>query len=31
MPTDPALWVMVWGTRKIPLPITVPMTMEIAA
>ncbi len=31
MPTVPALCVMVCGTRKIPLPITVPITMETAA
>ena len=27
----PARWIMVFGTRKMPLPITVPTTMEAAA
>src|ERR1035441_2946140 len=30
-PTVPRCWIMVLGTRKIPLPITVPTTMDAAA
>src|SRR3954447_1710352 len=29
--TVPTFWIMVFGTRKIPLPITVPTTMDAAA
>src|SRR6185312_9469798 len=28
--TDPTKWIMAEGTRKTPLPMTVPMTMEMA-
>src|SRR5438552_12323133 len=29
--TEPTFWIMVRGTKKTPLPITVPTTMEAAA